>query len=193
MKKLITTVAVAALVCVCSSVLATSVSVNYTTTVGSGYKDRGNTNWLVGSSMFAIDYTAGDYVMLIKDVSKDGTDSIANLAGTTITGDDEMKVDSVVGYVFKSNGEFNHSASGVPALIGDAYYVRIFDDKKADIAVGTYYVDVGPFLVPQGILEGEPGTLDITLGGGYTDTKIVPEPSLMMLSGLALLLLRKRK
>ena len=189
MKLTITVLAIAVLAIACS--IANAVTITYATSVGGGIKDSDNATWLEGSFQFMIDFTAGDYVALIEDAGLDGKDNIQAAGGAAVIGDDVLVTDSIVGYLMAMNGEFNGAGSAT-AAIGDAFYLRAFNDRKANLGAGDWYWESELYYITEGTVPGTPGDLDIIIQGGYTDLEIIPEPSTLLV-GLSLLLLRKKR
>jgi hypothetical protein len=176
--------------------MSTVATITYKSGDGTGAKDQGGTVYLTGSSHFMVSEKWGscDLVQLIWAGADNTIDALTTSIGPE--DDDEVVSETVIGFGYTSdpvNGQWTKTVTGnLPTGYNDAtankFYVRVFNDIKANVGPGDYYDDSGLTAITA---PTTPTT--IVAANLQTDTLIVPEPSFMLISGLALLLLRKRK
>ena len=115
---------------------------------------------------------AGDLAQLWQDVGKDG-----------IGGGDDVLLDSagVHDGFLQTDGNFaaDHTMTVSPA---DVFYIKVFNTPDTSGMWGFSATTVAPSTVPAVLAVVGPGMVTN-----------IPEPSIMLVSGLALLLFRKRK
>ncbi len=121
-------------------------------------------------------------------------------AGCPPVGDDTLKDETVfLDYGSGFEGYFGTAINGTDDEIGDPWYTRFFTAPKGDIAAGDWYGEVGDPQNPSDpIFEfglwcwSEPpyycfGDYKIKLDGVSADTHIIPEPSALLVAGVAIL------
>ena len=141
-------------------------------TASAGAKDS-SLNWLAD----------GDLVQLIEDVGKDGIDAPDIGDANYIGGDDALVATAAIrdGFMVTA-GNFYSSATSASVVIGDVIYFRVFDNPTLNTSV---CYDESPTVT----VTGDPQALG---GPDLVTTTCIPEPSIL-LAGLALLLLRRKK
>jgi hypothetical protein len=131
-------------------------------------------------------FMGGDLVQLL-DAGADGVPN--DIIGPTVApiGDDVVIHTTHIGAGFGStNGNFNAALNTTEVSPGDKIFFRVFDDAAP--GPGNYYQNSQVVSVKDP-LSGDTSLVD---GGLQTTIPLVPEPS-MLIAGLALLLLRKKK
>ena len=187
MKKLITTVVVIAVALMCTGAMALNVDINYGSGSGTGAKDSGAT-YLVGHMYPLFPAPTIDWTQDLVELWWAGDDEAIGGTGA----DADQLIDEVV-IGWGRLGPVTTSASGewtaeVTTSLLDSVtednkvYVRVYDKAKADKATA---LSVASDLIAI--------TSDTSVNTITTPNLIIPEPSIMLVSGLALLLLRKRK
>jgi hypothetical protein len=142
---------------------AMAVTVTYGTSAGAGARDSGGV-FLPNGSLVELIWTGADNAI-------DG-------------GDDAVVATTTIGFGFRFNGEWWTPGVNVAVAAGDNLFVRVYNAAMTESSQnsGTEMVFTVPAQVP-------PTPMTILADNMVT----VPEPTFMLVSGLALLLLRKKK
>jgi hypothetical protein len=190
MKNLLTTAAVIALVLACTSAMALTLTINYGSGTGTGAKDI-DSSFLVGNKYPLFppptqDFANSDLVELWWAGSDDA-----------VGGGDDVLIDStVIGWgrigAGTASGEWTKEIStGEIASVttNNKVYIRVYNDVQAN--KGSAQSGTGP-AGNQDVLFNITSELGVNTISA-PNWQVVPEPTFMLVSGLALLLLRKRK
>ena len=184
MKKLII-LATVAMFALCSSAMA--VTITYGSGFGGGAKDEGGV--LLEGSMNYSPY-GGEYLgvnPLVELLKQVGT-----MDNPLVGGDDVLLNATTIGaglYAVPFNGEWMKTVD-VALVVGDPIYVRIYNG--ADTAgPSSTYVGTSAATPLTTVAGGQPSDYQYWFPGVQTNIPI-PEPTIM-LAGLALLLLKKKK
>jgi hypothetical protein len=183
MKKLITTVVVVALALVCTGAMALTLTINYGSGAGTGAKDDGG-NYLVGDKIGMGATQRFDLWDLVEIYWAGNDDAIGG-------GDDVLLDQTVIGWgrfgAGTASGEWTKEFTTTElasVTTHNLVWIKPYDDIRAN--KGSAMWDESD-LVP---ITAELGVNTVRVPNLVTD---IPEPSIMLVSGLALLLLRKRK
>ncbi len=115
-------------------------------------------------------------------------------AGCPPVGDDTLREETVfIDYGPGYEGYFGKDISGTDDELGDPWYTRFFTAPKGDIAAGDWYGKVGDpedpiYELVRGWMPPYGTEYKIKLTGVCADKQIIPEPSALLIGGVALLL-----
>jgi hypothetical protein len=192
MKNLLTTVAVMAMVLFCANAMALTLTINYGSGTGTGAVDIGGSPYLVGHkySLFPTptqDFVNSDLVELYWAGSDDAVGG----------GDDVLIDQTVIGWgrigSGDAAGEWTKEISTTvlsSVTTNNKVYIRVYNDVLAN--KGSAQSGTGDSPANQDVLFDI--TSDLAVNTIVAPNwEVIPEPTFMLVSGLALLLLRKRK
>jgi hypothetical protein len=170
---------------------AMALDITYGSGVGTGAKDENGVllEGIINPVTFFGEYLGvNPLVLLLKVVGDQDPGSCVD--------DDEVLDATTIGagrFFTPFNGEWEKQAD-IAVQLGDEIYIRLFNNSEECLECGgnsTYWTQTAPVAIHT-VSGGTPDDYKYWFPGLQTDTQCIPEPTIL-LSGLALLLLRRKR